>query len=207
MGRLLVLTKWMSTIGVVAGLAIFVCLGEWTRFSNDLADIAKREGLSLPLQDARIVVSPAKLTLTVYADDKMLKSYDIAIGPGLPGSGLVDKGTPFGEFAIVGKHSRENIDVRGSRWMALSYPDVAVCDAALAADVISPVEYKAFVSARSDLREPPYNTALGGPLTIQGNYFFFRDGRFTDGSIALTNADVNEIFDCCPIGTQVIIKD
>ena len=57
----------------------------------------------------------------------------------------------------------------------------------LEAGVIDSDEYREITQAAQLGSMPTYGTGLGGPLGIQGNFFFFRERHFTDGSVAVSN--------------------
>lgn len=68
----------------------------------------------IPSGERRIVVDVTKLTLTLYAGDKVVKQYPIAIGKW-------HTPTPIGEFAIIDKDYAPG-GAFGSRWMGLNVP-------------------------------------------------------------------------------------
>jgi peptidoglycan hydrolase-like protein with peptidoglycan-binding domain len=68
----------------------------------------------IPEGERRIVVDVTKLTLTLYAGDKVVKQYPIAIGKWRTP-------TPIGEFAIIEKDYAPG-GAFGSRWMGLNVP-------------------------------------------------------------------------------------
>lgn len=68
----------------------------------------------IPEGERKIVVDVTKLTLTLYAGDKVVKQYPIAIG-------RWHTPTPVGEFAIIEKDYAPG-GAFGSRWMGLNVP-------------------------------------------------------------------------------------
>lgn len=68
----------------------------------------------IPEGERKIVVDVTKLTLTLYAGDKVVKQYPIAIGKW-------HTPTPVGEFAIIEKDYAPG-GAFGSRWMGLNVP-------------------------------------------------------------------------------------
>ena len=87
-----------------------------------------------------------------------------------------------------------------------SYPSIDDIENAHQANVVSDAVYKHAVEAFRSGEPFPEIPSLSGTLTIQGNYFFFRDNRFTDGAIGLSNSDINELFEIVPDGTAVVIQ-
>jgi L,D-peptidoglycan transpeptidase YkuD (ErfK/YbiS/YcfS/YnhG family) len=60
------------------------------------------------------------------------------------------------------------------------------------------VEYDAIIEAINNDRLPPQNTALGGEIYIHGGGI---DGNWTRGCIALTNEEMETLFDFRPRNT------
>jgi hypothetical protein len=89
----------------------------------------------------------------------------------------------------------------------LDNPNAGDAKRAREAGAITREDYMTIVAADEANQTPPTGTVMGGPLGIQGNFFFFRERHFTDGSVALANSDINELFDYVPVGTPVLIKD
>jgi lipoprotein-anchoring transpeptidase ErfK/SrfK len=52
---------------------------------------------------------------------------------------------------------------------------------------------------------PPCPPSLGGPFGIQGNFFTVSTKHCTDGAIAISNADVIELWRHAPVGTPVSV--
>ncbi len=176
--------------------------------ADDLPQVARKAGLQLPLADPVVIVRIQPMTLSLYDGDRLLKRYDIGYGRGSLGR-VVNRGqaTPLGEFRIVAKEKRQDLMSRGSRFLRLNFPSEEVAQRAWEVDAIAETDLDAIIDAQDEGREPPHDTPLGGPLGIQGNLFFFMERRFTDGSIALSNADVNELFEHVGVGTPVIIRE
>jgi hypothetical protein len=184
----------------------FGYLGEWSVYKNELAEICRSKGLPVPLDDARVIVSCSSLTMKVYSGETLLKSYDVAIGAGIPDGGLAERmGTPLGQYTVLEKRHRHDMADRGSRCFVLDYPRLEDAERGRNQGSLSEAEYQSCLLAARAGQPMPAIPSLGGPLTLQGNYFFFRGSRFTDGSIALSNSDVNELFDVVPEGSDVEI--
>ena len=148
------------------------------------------------------------MTLSLYDGDTLLRRYDIGYGRG-PVGRIVNREncTPLGEFRIVAKQKRADLMSRGARFLRLNHPTEETAHRAWESGAITDEDLDAICAAHAEGREPPHDTALGGPLGIQGNLFFFMERRFTDGSIALSNGDLNELYEHVSIGTLVIIKE
>jgi len=193
------LVAFLGTLFVVAYLQEFA--------GDDIPEIAREAGVSLPLKDPRLEVILQNMTLALYEGDVLLKRYSVGYGHKMPGRANDREGsTPLGEYMIVDKQERKDLLSRGTRFLRFDFPGLEDADKALDAGEITREDYEAINVAHRLDEFPPSDTALLGPLGIQGNYFFFQDRRFTDGSLALSNGDINELYEYVPIGTPVVIK-
>jgi lipoprotein-anchoring transpeptidase ErfK/SrfK len=96
--------------------------------------------------------------------------------------------------------------------MGLSYPDVKHAESGLREKLISPGEYTSIRQAIEERQQPPWGTRLGGAVGIHGRMLdgadtpeYYSVLNWTDGCIALDNADVDEIFSVASLGTPVTI--
>lgn len=207
MHKLLPFVKFSCLAALAWALFHFVYLGEWATYKNSLVETCLSRGLSVPPEDVRIVVLSGEGVLKVYSGDVLLKSYDCAIGSGPPGTGVAKhSATPLGEYKIATRASRDDIFGSGPRRLVLDYPNDDDLDTAYEAGLVSQREFEARADAiRAGLAAPEL-PGMGGPIAIVGNYFVFRGNRFTDGSIALANADLVELYEVVPQGTSVVIQ-
>lgn len=126
--------------------------------------------------------------MTLFRDGKAIKTYRVALGTEPVGAKerQGDHRTPEGEYAIDSKSKQSRF-----HWaLHVSYPNLA--DRARA----------------RKLRVDP-----GGAIMIHGleNKYalvgaLHRQTDWTDGCIAVTNAEIEEIYNLVPVGTRVIIK-
>jgi len=203
--------RLLLTYGLVATafLAVAFVAGFLQEFAgDDIPEAAREAGVTLPLDDPWIEVNLQRMTLALHDGEVMVKRYNIGYGKHVPGKVANREGsTPLGEFRIVRKQKRRDMLTRGSRFLVFDFPNEMITITAWEGGSISEEEYSAIMRALSMGEEPPHDTALGGPLGIHGNFFPFQERRFTDGSIGLSNADVNELFEHVPVGARVVIKD
>ena len=143
-------------------------------------------GLATPKAD-RIVVMKSARTLTLMSDGKTLKTYKVALGAQPIGAKerQGDHKTPEGNYIIDAKveHSRFH------RALHISYPNQADRD-----------------------RARKLGVSPGGAVEIHGlgDKFGWIGARhraydWTDGCIAVTNAEIEEIWRLVPVGTRVEI--
>ena len=136
----------------------------------------------------RIVVEKAKREMTVHAAGKVLKTYRIALGQSPVGAKQVegDMKTPEGLYTINDKNARSQYHKN----LGISYPE-----------------------ARDRARAKQLGMPPGGAIKIHGlpngginvgSLHRLRD--WTWGCIAVTNAEVDELFRAVPVGTPIEIK-
>ena len=136
----------------------------------------------------KILIVKSARTMTLLSGGKMLKTYKVALG-GVPvGAKRVegDHKTPEGNYVIDAKnaHSRFHLALH------ISYPSAAETE-----------------TARKLGSRP------GGAIMIHGLASSFaylgplhRQTDWTDGCIAVTNAEIEEIWRLVPVGTRVEIR-
>lgn len=156
-----------------------------------------------------ILVDTRALTLTVYSPENLVlaRSLNISIGSG--GTAELrrrgDETTPLGAFRVAWIDRRN----RYGTFYGLDYPSENIARRAHAEGLISRAELDAIVRAQRQHRIPPQGTALGGRLGIhgigRGDPGIHEAFNWTNGCVALTNAQMREISPWVHLGTRVII--
>lgn len=163
------------------------------------------------LLNTNIVIERKTFTLTLYEDSVMIKAYRANFGSNIidAKSHEGDGATPVGEYLVC------SIDTahKYHKFLHLNYPNLNDMAEGLRKGIISQSEYD---SLRFDFfyKEcPELRTALGGNIGIHGigkyNYIFKNLPfiyNWTDGSIALSNEHIDEIYSVVKKGTKVVIK-
>ena len=160
----------------------------------------------------RLVISKSEQQLSVMMNDEVIKEYRVATGKG--GSGtkrqLGDKKTPVGIYKIIDFKD----DSRFHYFMQLDYPNLLDAWYGYKNSVISAVEFKRIANAFRKKRKPPQDTKLGGYIGIHGlgetnrqKLMIHNDFNWTQGCIAITNEQINDLRQYVTIGTQVIIEE
>lgn len=173
--------------------------------SNELA-----EKLAYLSGELRIVIQKSRNVLTLYKGATPVRSYWAALGKGYyqgdkHRSG--DKRTPEGHFYICSMNNSE----RFYKFMGISYPSIQHAEKGMMQGLITYDQYREIWKAITELRQPPWDTALGGAIGIHGRLMDTAIKRipnpvnWTDGCIALNNEDVDELFSVAMIGTPVAI--
>lgn len=151
------------------------------------ADMAAAADEGLGVAD-RVVVEKAARTLTLYRDGKALKSYRVALGFAPEGAKerQGDGRTPEGQYIIDQRNPKSAFH----RSLHISYPDTS--DRARAA--------AAGVDPGGDI----FIHGLPNGFGYLGAVLNLRD--WTLGCIAVTNAEIEEIWAAVPAGTPIEIK-
>jgi murein L,D-transpeptidase YafK len=180
-------------------VAVFILLGGGSPLSQALAQA----------EEIWLLVDTSALTLTVMRGERTLHTYDnIAIGSNGPTreKRVKDETTPLGEFRINVVRSSQ----RFHRFLGIDYPNMDDVRRAIKEDRISYLEYQALVIAWLRGEEPPQNTSLGGYLGIHGlgsgDPELHQQINWTDGCVALTNEEIEELAERVTIGTRVSIR-
>lgn len=115
-----------------------------------------------------------------------------------------DGRTPVGRYYI----SDKNPDSRFHRFLGISYPNADDAERAYRNQMIGVGQWADIFLANLRGDAPPWHTVLGGRVGIHG-----AGGRpdvpidWTQGCIAVSDDDIEFIFDHTPIGTPVIINE
>lgn len=146
--------------------------------------------------------------LKVMQGEAVLRTFeDIAIGRSGPTRDKIrlDGKTPLGEYRI----SRINNDSHFHRFYGFDYPRLEHAERALKKGKLSQEEYEVIRQAIRAGQVPPQNTALGGHLGIHGigagDPEVHRDFNWTNGCIALTNREVDELAQWVHLGVRVVV--
>lgn len=139
-------------------------------------------------QATRILIEKGARRLTLERDGQVLARYAVALGSDPVGQKQRegDGQTPEGVYAVDFKHPRSRYHLA----LRISYPDQQARETAL----------RAGVSAGGDIMIHGIRNGLGW---LDGLH---RNRDWTDGCIAVTNAEIREIWSRVPDGTRVEIR-
>ena len=141
-----------------------------------------------PVQADKIVILKSAHSMTLLSGGKVLKTYKIALGSVPVGPKHVegDHKTPEGTYLIDAKNGHSQFHLS----LHISYP-----------------------SAADQQRARSMGARPGGAIMIHGLAKPFaylgplhRQTDWTDGCIAVTNAEIEEIWKLVPVGTRVEIR-
>ncbi|MDR3626971.1 MAG: L,D-transpeptidase [Ignavibacteriaceae bacterium] len=175
-----------------------------------LSQAAAQKGIA-KLDDTNILIDRSSYKLLLYNDTVFIKSYKANFGRNIniPKCKDGDLATPVGEYKIcdIDTTSRYHIFLR------IDYPNLNDAVEALRKGVITQSDFDKIKFAIDYGTCPDSNAFLGGHIGIQGigrlNFVFKYlpfNYNWTDGSIAISNEDIDELYSVVKKGTKVVIK-
>lgn len=186
----------------------------WIQLFGLLLVLCLTSNIALAIAQASV-----EYTLEVYKSERLLllkennllkRSYKIALGSGGNGDKFKsgDNVTPVGVYKII--NFRENS--RFHFFMQLNYPNTKDALHGLENAVIQKPEFDRIIQQLKDQKVPDQKTLLGGSIGIHGIGLETRERmtvhhqeNWTQGCIAITNEEIEELRDFVKIGTRVII--
>jgi murein L,D-transpeptidase YafK len=152
------------------------------------------------LLSPRIVVKKAERALMLYDGLKLIAAFPAGLGfnPEGPKQKEGDGATPEGEYYVCMRNAASKFH----RSLGLSYPNAKDAASGLQKGAIGEEAYRSIVKCMEEKRCPPWDTPLGGEICIHGHG---SGSDWTAGCIALENADMDVLFELCPLGTGVVI--
>jgi hypothetical protein len=144
--------------------------------------------------------------MSLMEGDQVVRTFRIALGKE-PTAGKLMRGdgrTPEGRYYICEKRPAS----RFRHFLGLSYPNLEDADRAYAEHLISAEVWADIFFANAHQQIPPQWTALGGRVGIHG-YGGHRPVPidWTAGCIAVSDEEIDYLYDRVPLGTPVIIGD
>jgi len=159
--------------------------------------------------EIRIFIDTESDSLQVMNGDTVIKLYEnIAIGRYGKTYFKVrgDNKTPLGKFRI----GWTNGNTHYHRFLGLTYPDLPAADRALVDGRIDESQWQAIRRASVAGKVPSQKTPLGGMIGIHGigagDRGVHQDFNWTNGCVALTNEEIDELLQWVKIGTPVEIR-
>lgn len=151
-------------------------------------------------------VSKQRHEMWLLESGQPVRRFDVALGKEKHGGKLYrgDGRTPEGRYYVCEKKAQS----RFRRFLGISYPNLKDADRAYEEQRISAQQWADILFSNLEQASPPWSTPLGGFVGIHGY-----GGRpevfidWTEGCIAVGDADIDYLYDRIPIGTPVIIED
>ncbi|MCP5064338.1 MAG: L,D-transpeptidase [Ignavibacteriae bacterium] len=175
-------------------------------------DEALKEKEIQSISNPSIIIDRKNYSLTLYSDTLNVKTYKVVFGNNISSEKLSknDFITPIGNYKIC------NIvpDINYYKKLKLNYPNIQDAGRGLYSKVISKIEYSTILNSLNNANCSYGYTKLGANISIQGigKYnLIFKNLPFvfnwTNGSIAMSNENIDELIEVISIGTKVIIKN
>ncbi|HSD10719.1 MAG TPA: L,D-transpeptidase [Candidatus Binatia bacterium] len=162
-------------------------------------------------ESVRIVVWKQRRVLEVVNTNQVIRRYAISLGISPVGRKEVrgDGKTPVGRYYIYQKRPSDRF-----RWfLALNYPDSEDADRAFDAGRISADTWADIWIADRTGHTPPWDTPLGAFVGIHGTGANGRKAKlrlasdWTDGCIAVSDRDIDDLYALVEVGTPVEIHE
>jgi murein L,D-transpeptidase YafK len=163
------------------------------------------------LNDPNIIIDRDTYTLNLYEDTVFVKSYRVSFGRNVHKikSKAGDEATPVGEYKICEIDTSHQYNI----FFRLNYPNLNDAAEALRKGWITQKEFNQIKFEFYYEGCTKYNEALGGDIGIHGigrlNYIFKNLPfvfNWTNGSIAMSDENMKELYSIVKVGTIVVIK-
>jgi murein L,D-transpeptidase YafK len=162
---------------------------------------AIQAGVSYPLTTVEIIIHKALHRLELWSSGVLVKRYEVGLGH----KGLADKRregdhlTPEGRFYLCTRNERSQFHL----FLGISYPNEVAAARGLKEGLITQTQRDAILLALQNKVCPTWSTRLGGAVGIHGGG---ASADWTWGCIALEDAEIEELWVACPVGSPVLIK-
>lgn len=158
------------------------------------------------LEDARIVVHKERRVLELYDGSKLVARIKVALGTSPKGKKREegDGKTPEGKYVVCFRNDHSKF----YKSLVINYPNEADADWALEDGSITQGEHDSIVNAADAGEKPPWNTSMGGEIAIcgYGEDDMDKTGDWTSGNMAVTNAEMDYLWQYVQLDTPVEIK-
>lgn len=198
-----------STLFFFSGM---VAYGIILNLREKTLDEAKKEKNIKELKNVSIMVDRRNYKLDLYSDTTKVKTYSVVFGRNSNPIKLSkdDYITPVGEYYIC----RIDTDNVYYKKLFLNYPNQKDAAEALRENIITHTEFMNISNSIKNYGCSYPTTELGADIGIQGTgeyNIIFKNLPFvfnwTNGSIALSNENIDELLSVISIGTKVTIKN
>lgn len=163
------------------------------------------------ITNPKIVIDRHDYTLGIYEDSVLIKNYRVSFGKSvqIAKSRAGDKATPVGVYRICKIYKTHKYH----KYFQINYPNLEDGAGALRKGLISQKEFNDIKFQYYYEGCTKFHNVLGGDIGIHGigelNYIFKNLPfvyNWTNGSIAMSNENIDEIYSVIREGTEVVIK-
>ena len=175
-----------------------------------LSEALLKTGFS-EITNPKIIIDRHNYTLGIYEDSVLVKNYRVSFGKSVltPKTRAGDKATPVGVYRICKIYKTHKYH----KFFQINYPNLDDGASALRKGWISQKEFNDIKFQYYYEGCTKFHIILGGDIGIHGigelNYIFKNLPfvfNWTNGSIAMSNENIDEIFSVIREGTEVVIK-
>ncbi len=204
-----------NTIYFIISLVLFffatIAYGVFLNKSEITLDEAMAQKNILELGEVSIVVDRSNYRLHLYSDSILVKSYKVVFGKNSRSTNksLSDYNTPIGKYVICEK----KVLTQFHKMLRINYPNENDLAMLLKKEEISKVQYQKFIETKNIFGCADEELLPGGAIGIVGTgeyNLIFKNLPFafnwTNGSVAVSNENVDELYSVTKIGTKVTIK-
>lgn len=180
----------------------------------NLREVTLKEALAekglAKLENIRLVVDKTDYKILLYSNKILIKTYKAVFGKSSVTikSSADDNITPLGDYKICAIDSLNKYH----KFLHLDYPNERDAAEALKQGYILDDEFNTIILAAKKNECPPKETKLGSEIGIHGigtyNIIFKNlpfSFNWTNGSIAVSNENIDELYSVIKIGTPVKI--
>ncbi len=203
-----------NTLYIFGSVVIFfagvICYGIVLNLREvTLAEALADKGIK-ELKDVRIVIDRKNYKLNLYSHGILIKDYKAVFGKNnnVIKTTADDNVTPIGDYKICAIDTTSHYH----KFLHLNYPNERDAAEALARGYINHDEFSSILLSAKLNECPPTETRLGSSIGIHGigkyNIIFKNlpfSFNWTDGSIAVSNESIDELYSVVKIGTPVKI--
>jgi murein L,D-transpeptidase YafK len=166
-----------------------------------LREAAKKARVPFPLEDVVLICRKKDRVLELRSRGKLVRSYRVALGftPAGHKEREGDGRTPEGDYWICTRNGKSRFHL----FLGIAYPGERDARAGRKRGEIDDETYARVAKVKRP-QQPPWKTPLGGEVGIHGRGGAER-GDWTAGCIAIEDAEVDELWLACPLGTPIRI--
>jgi len=163
------------------------------------------------ITNPKIVIDRHNYTLGIYEDSVLIKNYRVSFGKSvqIAKTRAGDKATPVGIYRICKIYKTHKY----YKYFQINYPNLEDGASALRKGLISQKDFNDIKFQYYYEGCTKFHNVLGGDIGIHGigelNYIFKNLPfvyNWTNGSIAMSNENIDEIYSVIREGTEVVIK-
>lgn len=176
-----------------------------------LEEALKAKGLT-EIKDPTIIIDRKNYILQLYSEDILIKNYRAVFGKNSANikKSAEDHVTPSGKYFVCSIDTNSNYH----KFFQINYPNQRDASEAYKNGYITKDELTKIVTSLNTSKKPCSNTRLGGNIGIHGIGefdFIFRNLPFafnwTNGSVAVNNKNIDELYHVISVGTKVEIRN